>query len=172
VSNRKRQKALDIRWVFAMVSPLPILFRLSERGLPQGRGQIMRKFLWLAGLALGMAWAGPAHAQTSGTSTLTNILQFPKNINITVQPNIINNSPMDYRNLNAPIATTTYRPNTTGTAFPYRLSSMFYQPSRTNFISSSTTFGTSFWPTPAQMQAAAPNYFKPFQMYRAAPIQP
>jgi hypothetical protein len=156
-----------------MVGPLPILFRLSERRLPQGRGQIMRKVLWLTGFALGMIGATPAHAQqTSGTSVLTNILKFPKNINITVQPNITNNSPMDYRNLNAPIATTTYRQNTTGTAFPYRLSSMFYQPTRTNFISSTTTFGTSFWPTPAQMQAAAPNYFRPFQMYRAAPIQP
>jgi hypothetical protein len=133
----------------------------------------MRKFLWVTSLALGMAWTGLAQAQSSsGASSLSNFIGQLKTINVNVQPNITNNSPMDYRNLNAPIGTTTYRPNTTGTAFPYRLSSMFYQPSRTNFISSKTTFGTSIWPTPAQMQAAAPNYFKPFQMYRAAPIQP
>ncbi len=93
-------------------------------------------------------------------------------MNINVQPNITNNSPMDYRNTMSPIGTTITRPNTTGTSFPYRLASMFYQPQRTNFISGTTTFGTSTFPTPAQMQAAAPTYFKAFQMYRAAPIQP
>jgi hypothetical protein len=137
----------------------------------------MRMFLLLTGLTLGMAWTEGAHAQqssgsSSGVSSVLNILKFPKNINITVQPNFINNSPMDYRNQNAPIGTTTYRPNTTGTAFPYTLTQMFYQPSRPNLIASKTTFGTSIFPTPAQMRAAAPSYFVPFQMYRAAPIQP
>jgi hypothetical protein len=132
----------------------------------------MRKFLWLAGLALALVWTGSAHAQsTSGTSSMGSFLGKLKTININVQPNIINNSPMDYRNQSAPIGTTTYRQNTTGTAFPYALNSMFYQPSRTNFISSTSTFGTSIYPTPAQMSAAAPSYFTPFQMYRAAPIQ-
>jgi hypothetical protein len=131
----------------------------------------MRTYLLLAGLALGMMWVESAQAQSSsGSSSITNIFKLPNNLNITVQPNITNNSPMDYRNLTAPIGTTTFRPNTTGTAFPYRISSMFYQPSRTNFISSTSTFGSSLFPTPAQMQAAAPAYLAPFQMYRAAPI--
>jgi hypothetical protein len=135
----------------------------------------MRTFVILAGLTLAMVWTGSAHAQsssTSGSTPIFNILKFPKSLNINVQPNITNNSPMDYRNINAPIGGTIIRPNTTGTAFPYRLSSMMYQPGRTNFISSTTTFGTSIFPTPAQMQAAAPTYFKAFQMYRSAPIQP
>jgi hypothetical protein len=133
----------------------------------------MRTFLFLAGLALAVAWNGSAHAQqTTGSGSITNVLRFPKSININVQPNITNNSPMDYRNTMSPIGTTITRPNTTGTAFPYTLGSMFYQPQRTNFIASTTTFGTSTFPTPMQMQAAAPNYFKAFQMYRAAPIQP
>jgi hypothetical protein len=127
----------------------------------------VRKFLWLAGLALGMAWAGSVHAQSS---SMTNI--FPKSFNINVTPNIINNSPMDYRNQNAAIGTTVYRQNTTGTAFPFKLQSMFFSSGRTNTIASTTTFGRSIYPTPAQMQAAAPSYFKAFQMYRAAPISP
>jgi len=124
----------------------------------------MRKFLYLAGLALGMVWAGSAHAQTSSI--------FPSSFNINVQPNITNNSAMDYRNQNAAIGTTIVAPANNGSAFSLRLSQMFYQPVRTNFISSSTTFGSSIFPTPAQMQAVAPSYFTPFQMYRAAPIQP
>jgi hypothetical protein len=134
----------------------------------------MRTSLLVAGLTLGMVWTGSAHAQSSTSSSgappIFNILKFPKNLNINVQPNITNNSPMDYRNTSAPIGGMTIRPNTTGTAFPYRLSSMMYQPGRTNFISSTSTFGTSIFPTPAQMQAAAPSYFAPFQMYRAAPL--
>jgi hypothetical protein len=105
-------------------------------------------------------------------SSITNILKFPKSLNINVQPNITNNSPMDYRNQSSPIGTTIVRPNTTGTAFPYTLTSMFYTPTRTNTISNTITFGSSILPTPAQMQASAPNYFKAFQMYRAAPITP
>ncbi len=133
----------------------------------------MRKFLWLMGLTLGIAWASSAHAQsTSGTSSITNILKFPKSFNINVTPNITNNAPMDYRNPYAAIGTTVYRPNTTGTAFPFKLQSMFFSSGRTNTIASTTTFGRSIYPTPAQMQAAAPSYFKAFQMYRAAPISP
>jgi hypothetical protein len=133
----------------------------------------MRTVLFLAALALAVTWNGSAQAQqTAGSGAITNVLKFPKSININVQPNITNNSPMDYRNSMSPIGTTMIRPNTTGTAFPYKLASMFYQQSRTNFFSSTSTFGSSTFPTPAQMQAAAPNYFKPFQMYRAAPIQP
>lgn len=154
----------------SMFSPVQVRFS-------SGRGQIMRKYMWLAGLTLGLAWASSAHAQappssSSIPSVITNLLKFPKAINVNVQPNITNNSPMDYRMVTMPIGGSYSRPNTTGTAFPYRLTSMFYQPSRTNFISSSTTFGKSTFPTPIQMQAAAPYYFMPFQMYRAAPIQP
>jgi hypothetical protein len=127
----------------------------------------MRRFLWLTGLTLGMVWASSAHAQTSaGASTITNILKFPKSFNINVTPNIVNNSPMDYRNQNTPIGGTMYRPTN------QRLSNYFFKPARTNFISSTTNFGRSVFPTPAQMQAAAPGYFKAFQMYRAPFIQP
>jgi hypothetical protein len=133
----------------------------------------MRKFSWLVALTLGLALAGAAQAQSlPGSSSLTNFLKFPKAINLNVMPNITSNAPMDYRNPNAPIGGTSYRPNTTGTAFPYKLSSMFYSSGRTNFISSSTTAGHSIFPTPAQMQAAAPSYFAPFQMYRGSFIQP
>jgi hypothetical protein len=137
----------------------------------------MRKFSWLTVLVLGLAWAGTAHAQSSsgsssGSSAITNILKFPKNININVMPNITANQPMDYRNQSAPIGTTFYRPNTTGSAFPFSLSSMFFSSGRSNYISSTSTAGHSIFPTPAQMQAAAPSYFAPFQMYRASFIQP
>lgn len=126
----------------------------------------MRKYSWLVGLTLGLAWAGAAQAQQSTSSI------FPSTFNINVTPNITNNSPMDYRNQSAPIGTTYYAPNTTGSAFPYTLSSMFYSSGRTNYIASTTTAGHSIYPTPAQMQAAAPSYFAPFQMYRGQPISP
>ncbi len=129
----------------------------------------MRRYLWLTGLTLGMAWASSAPAQLP---SMSNVIKFPKTFNINVTPNLTNNSPMDYRNQNAPIGGTYSRPNTTGTAFPYRLTSMFFSPGRTNTFSSTTNFGKSNYPTPAQMQAAAPNYFKAFQMYRAPFIQP
>jgi hypothetical protein len=133
----------------------------------------MRKFSCLVGLTLALAWAGSVHAQTtSGTSSITHIFHFPKNININVTPNITNNSPMDYRNVSAPIGGMTYKPNTTGTAFPYTLSSMFFSSGRSNYIASTTTLGQSIYPTPAQMQAAAPSYFAPFQMYRGSFISP
>ncbi|HTU17310.1 MAG TPA: hypothetical protein VMG10_04550 [Gemmataceae bacterium] len=142
----------------------------------------MRKFMFVAAVTLGLAAAGAVHAQSSsgssssgsssGTSVIRNIFKFPKSLNINVTPNIVNNSAMDYRNQNAPIGGYTVQPNTTGTAFPYTLSSMFYTPSRTNFISNTQTLGQSVFPTPAQMQAAAPAYLSAFQMYRAAPIQP
>ncbi len=87
-------------------------------------------------------------------------------------PQITNNSPMDYRGVNTPIGGVTYRPNTTGTAFPYTLGSMFYSPGRLNTFSNTITSGHSTYPTPVQMQAAAPAYFTPFQMYRAGFIHP
>jgi hypothetical protein len=139
----------------------------------------MRKGYWLVGLTLALVWAGSAHAQSSSTSSsgsssgisaVANFLHFPKTININVQPNITNNSAMDYRNGSAPISTSYATPNTTGTAFPYTLSSMFYSSGRTNYIASTTTGGVSTFPTPTQMQTAATSYFAPFQMYRAAPI--
>lgn len=133
----------------------------------------MRTLLLLTGVTVAMAWTGNVQAQSSASSgpNIFNIIKIPKTFNINVQPNITNNSPMDYRNQNSAIGTTTYRQNTTGTAFPYKLGSMFYSSGRTNFFSSTTTFGSSVFPTPAQMSAAAPGYFRPFQMYRAAPIQ-
>ena len=117
----------------------------------------MRTYLWLAGLTLALGLARPAQAQM---------------FNVNVTPNIVNNSKMDYRNVNAPIGGTTYRPNTTGTAFAYRLTSLFYSPGRSNSISNTVVSGRSTFPTPAQMQASAPSYFAPFQMYRAGFIQP
>ncbi|MGH7169070.1 MAG: hypothetical protein ACRELG_02180 [Gemmataceae bacterium] len=123
----------------------------------------MRKFIWLTALTMGLAWAGSAHAQTTtSSSTLSNL--------INIMPNFTNNSPMSYVNPNMPIGGTTYSANTTGTAFPYTLSSMFYSPARTNTFSNTITSGQSTFPTQAQMQAAAPSYFQAFQMYRAAPI--
>lgn len=124
----------------------------------------MRNWMWLAALTMGLAWAGSAHAQQINGP----LVNFPKTINI--MPSFTNNSPMDYRNPNAPIGATITRPNTTGTAFSYKLGSLFYSPSRTNTFSSTTTFGSSTFPTPAQMQAAAPSWFQAFQMYRAQPI--
>lgn len=135
----------------------------------------MRTFLLVASLTLALAWVEPVHAQSqssSGLPILNNIIKFPKSLNVNVQPNITNNSPMDYRNQSAPIGATILRPSNNGSAFPLRLSQMFYQSSRSNYISSTSTFGSSIFPTPAQMRAAAPSYFVPFQMYRAAPIQP
>lgn len=132
----------------------------------------MRKYMWLAGLTLGMAWAGSAHAQSPGMSTMSSIIRFPKSLNINVMPNITNNAPMDYRNVNFPIGGGYVKPNTTGTAFPFRLSSMFFSPTSTNSISATPTFGHSTYPTPAAMQAAAPAYLSAFQMYRGQFIQP
>lgn len=129
-----------------------------------GRGQIMRRFMWLTGLTLGMVWAGAAQAQLPNMSS---VIKFPKSLNVNVIPSITNNSPMDYRSANAPIAGSYSIPNTTGTAFPFRLTSMFGSPMGMNSIAGTTTFGRSTFPTPAQMQSAAPGYFQAFQMYRA-----
>lgn len=136
-----------------------------------GRGQIMRKFMWLAGLTLGLVWAGSAQAQTAPTSPLASLFKM-KSLNINVMPNITNNNPMDYRNANFPVGGYYQKPNLTGTAFPFRLSSMFFTPTSTNSISATTTFGRSTFPTPAQMQAAAPAYLSAFQMYRPSFVQP
>lgn len=109
----------------------------------------MRKFLWMAGLTLGLGWAGAAHAQV-----------------ITFGPIVgqITNSQVDYRNANAPVSA----------AMPYsgtspRFMSMF--PSITR-INNTQVGGSSTFPTPAQMQASAPSYFKAFQMYRPQRISP
>ena len=120
----------------------------------------MRKFMWLAAVTLGLAWAESAQAQQVNGP----IFNFPSSINI--MPNFTNNSPMDYRNPNAPIGGTMYR------SASYKLSSLFFSPGRNNTFTSKTTFGNTVLPTPAQMQAAAPSYFQAFQMYRAQPIHP
>ncbi len=109
----------------------------------------MRAYMWLAGLALGLAGAGAAQAQ-----------------GLTITPNIVNNSPMDYRNVNAPIGGTMFR------NVGAKLSQLFYTPTRNNTFSNTIVNGKSNFPTPAQMQAAAPSYFKAFQMYRGSCIQP
>jgi hypothetical protein len=110
----------------------------------------MRKCLWLAGLTLGLGWAGSAHAQV-----------------ITFGPIVgqITNSKVDYRNVNAPISAAL--PYANG-GFP-KLTSLF--PSITR-ISNTIVRGQSIYPTPAQMQASAPTYFKAFQMYRGQRISP
>ncbi|HEY7313570.1 MAG TPA: hypothetical protein VH643_29740 [Gemmataceae bacterium] len=110
----------------------------------------MRKLLWLAGLTLGLGWASAAHAQI-----------------ITFGPVVgqITNSKVDYRNVNAPVSASMPYNNGSGN----KLSTLF--PSLTRM---STTFvaGKSTFPTPAQMQASAPTYFKAFQMYRPQRISP
>jgi hypothetical protein len=139
-------------------------------GTSSGRGRIMRKYLCVVGLMAAMAWAGSVHAQTPGSSSIFNIFKIPNGLNINVQPNITSNAPMDYRNQNAPIGSTIVNPPNNGTSFPLRMSQYFYTAGRSNYIASSTTWGTSTLPTPAQLQASAPSYFSAFQMYRAAPI--
>jgi hypothetical protein len=115
----------------------------------------MRTYVWLAGLALGLAGVGSAQAQ-----------------NLTITPNIAPNQPMDYRNVNAPIGANLFKPNANGSAFSLKLSQMFYSPSRLNSFSNTQVRGTSIFPTPAQMQASAPGYLRAFQMYRGSCIQP
>jgi hypothetical protein len=134
-----------------MVWPLPNLFRLSDRFLARGgRGKTMRKFLWLAGLTLGLGWAGAAHAQV-----------------ITFGPVVgqITNSKVDYRNINAPISSSYSFNNGLGSKF----TSLFPNIAR---INNTIVGGKSTFPTPAQMQASAPSYFKAFQMYRPQRISP
>ena len=108
----------------------------------------MRKYMWLAGLtlAIGLAWS--AHAQV-----------------ITFGPVVgqITNTVVDYRNTNAPIGATIPR------AGGFKITNLFPNVAR---ISNTIPTGKSTFPTPAQMQAAAPSYFKPFQMYRAQRISP
>ena len=109
----------------------------------------MRKSMWLAGLTLGLTWAASAQAQ-----------------NLTITPNIANNSPMSYVNPNAPVGGS-YTRNS-----GFKLSQLFYTPTRTNTFSNTITRGQSSFPTPAQMQASAPSYFRAFQMYRGSCIRP
>ena len=108
----------------------------------------MRTFGWLTALTLALGLAGAAHAQV-----------------ITFGPVVgqITNSKVDYRNTNAPIGGTIYRNS------GFKITDLFHTPTR---ISNTIVSGHSTFPTPAQMQASAPNYFKPFQMYRAQRIQP
>ena len=110
----------------------------------------MRKWLWMAGLTLGLGWTGSTHAQV-----------------ITFGPVVgqITNSKVDYRNVNAPISTTLHYNNGLGT----KLTSLFPNITR---INNTIVGGKSTYPTPAQMQAAAPSYFKAFQMYRPQRISP
>jgi hypothetical protein len=112
----------------------------------------VRKYTWLVGLTLGMAWVGSANAQ------------FTKTINI--MPSFTNNSPMDYRNQIAPVGGPSYRNS------GFKMNQLFYTPSRPNTFSNTVVNGQSIFPTPLQMQAAAPSYFRPFQMYRSPCIQP
>jgi hypothetical protein len=108
----------------------------------------MRKFAWLAGLTLAAGLAESVHAQV-----------------ITFGPVVgqITNAQVDYRNANAPIGGPTYRPP------GFRLSNLFPSVAR---ISNTIQTPHSTFPTPAQMNAAAPLYFKPFQLYRGQRIQP
>jgi hypothetical protein len=108
----------------------------------------MRTYLWLAGLVLGLCLAGPARAQSA----------------VTFGPAIIGpiqNHVVDTRNVNVPIASPMTVPNS-----QFKLTSLFPNLTR---MSNKTVIGSSKFPTPDQMSKAAPNYFKPFQMYRAQP---
>jgi hypothetical protein len=108
----------------------------------------MRTYLWVAGLGLGLCLAGPARAQSA----------------VTFGPAIIGpiqNHVVDTRNVNVPIASPMTISNTS-----FRLTSLFPNLTR---MSNTTVFGSSTFPTPAQMSAGAPNYFKAFQMYRPQP---
>lgn len=108
----------------------------------------MRKFVWLAGLTFALGFAKSAHAQV-----------------ITFGPVVgqISNTQVDYRNANAPVGGPTLRP--TG----FKLSGLFPSTAR---ISGTIQTPNSTFPTPAQMNALAPLYFKPFQLYRGQRIQP
>ena len=110
----------------------------------------MRKFVWLAGLTLAMGWAGSAHAQV-----------------LTFGPIVgqITNAKVDYRNVSAPVSASMPYYNGLGT----KLTNLF--PSQTR-ISNTIVAGQSTYPTPTQMQASAPTYFKAFQMYRPQRISP
>lgn len=106
----------------------------------------MHKFMWLTGLTLALGLAGSAHAQV-----------------ITFGPIVgqITNSAVDYRNANAPIASAMPR------AGGFTLTQLFHSTTRmTNTIPT----GTSTFPTPAQMQASAPSFIQPFQLYRGQRI--
>ncbi|HWG47277.1 MAG TPA: hypothetical protein VN688_31230 [Gemmataceae bacterium] len=108
----------------------------------------MHKFMWLAGLTLALGLVGSAHAQV-----------------ITFGPVVgqITNTVVDYRNVNAPIASSMPR------AGGFKLTQLFYSGTRmTNTIPT----GKSTFPTPAQMQATAPSFFSPFQLYRGQRIHP
>lgn len=108
----------------------------------------MRKYMWLASLTLALGLAGSAHAQV-----------------ITFGPVVgqITNTVVDYRNTNAPIGATIPR------AGGFTITSLFPNVTR---ISNTIATGKSTFPTPAQMQASAPAFFKPFQMYRGQRISP
>lgn len=110
----------------------------------------MRKVVWMAGLTLGLGWAGAAQAQI-----------------ITFGPVVgqITNSKVDYRNANAPISGSYPYNNGLGS----KLTTLFPSLSR---INNRPVGGKSTFPTPAQMSAAAPGYFKAFQMYRPQRISP
>jgi hypothetical protein len=74
----------------------------------------------------------------------------------------ITNSTVDYRNVNAPIAAPIARKS------GFKLTDLFHSVTRLN---NTQIGGKSTFPTPAQMNAAAPSYFKPFQMYRAQRVK-
>jgi hypothetical protein len=110
----------------------------------------MRKLLWLAGLTLGMGLAGSAHAQVVAFGPIVGQ---------------ITNAKVDYRNVNAPISAALPYYNGLGS----KLTTMF--PNQTR-ISNTIVGGQSTYPTPTQMQAAAPSFFQAFQMYRPQRISP
>jgi hypothetical protein len=108
----------------------------------------MRKYMWLAGLALAVGLAGSAQAQ---------VISFGPVVGQ------ITNTVVDYRKVNAPIAAPI--PRNSG----FKLNNLF--PSVTR-LSNTIPNGKSTFPTVKQMNSAAPSYFKPFQLYRGQRISP
>jgi hypothetical protein len=108
----------------------------------------MRKLMWLTALTLALGLARSAHAQ---------VISFGPVVGQ------ITNTVVDYRNVNAPIAASMPR------ASGFKLGDLFHSTSR---LTNTIPTGKSTFPTPSQMQASAPSYFKPFQLYRGQRISP
>jgi hypothetical protein len=111
----------------------------------------MRTPIWLAGLVVGLGWAGPASAQWALTwgGPVSPIVQ-----------QVVNT-----QNVNVPIAQPQYLPSR---SFSSMSLTQFIPPAFTG--NSKPVLGSSQFPTPAQLPGS--NYLKSFQFRRQGPIQP